>query len=71
MRGETAVVKSELDELYSEESGQDGSCGAVLAGKAREGGDGDEACVNAQLLFQFMDEQSRDMRDFLQSAREG
>jgi len=35
----------------------------------REGGDGDEVYVDAEVLFQFLDEQSRSLRDFLQSAR--
>ena len=36
----------------------------------REGGDGDEVSVDAEVLFQFLDEQSRSLRDFLRSARE-
>ena len=37
----------------------------------REGGDGEAVCVDAEVLFQFLDEQSRSLRDFLRSAREG
>ena len=36
----------------------------------REGGDGDEICMDADVLLQFLDEQSRSLRDFLRSARE-
>ena len=36
----------------------------------REGGDGDEVLVDSEVLFRFLDEQSRSLRDFLRSARE-
>ncbi len=44
--------------------------GALLAGRAREGSDGDEFVVDADVLFQFLDEQSRSLRDFIRFARE-
>ena len=40
--------------------------GAVLAGDLREGGDGDEIAAQLELL---LDDQSREVRDFLRSAR--
>ena len=36
----------------------------------REGGDGDEICMDADVLFLFLDAQSRSLRDFLRSAGE-
>jgi len=46
-----------------------GPGGTVVAGGVREGGDGDEICVDAEALFQFLDEQSRSLRDFVRFAR--
>ncbi len=43
--------------------------GTTLAVEAREGGDGDEVCMDSDALFKFLDEQSRSLRDFLQFAR--
>ncbi len=43
--------------------------GTTLAGKAREGGDGDEVCMDSDVLFNYLDKQSRDLRDFLRFAR--
>ena len=37
----------------------------------RESGDGDEVTMDAEVLFQFLDEQSRSLRDFIRFAREG
>ena len=57
----------------SEVDGQRGT--AVVAPKlqygVREGGDGDEICIDADVLLQFLDDQSRSLRDFIRSAREG
>ena len=43
----------------------------VLQYEVREGGDGDEISMDSEVLFQFLDEQSRSLRDFIRSAREG
>ncbi len=37
--------------------------------EVREGGDGDEICMDAEVLFLFLDEQSRKLRDFIRIAR--
>ena len=43
----------------------------ILPYEVREGGDGDTVCMDADVLFQFLDEQSRSLRDFIRFAREG
>ena len=41
----------------------------VLLYGVREGGDGDELYVDSEELIEFVDNQSRDMRDFFRNAR--
>ena len=48
---------------------REGPGGTGLAGQGREGSDGDEVCVDSEVLFQFLDRQSRSLRDFLRFAR--
>ncbi len=42
----------------------------LLQSKLVRAGDGDEICMDADVLFDFLDEQSRDLRDFIRFARE-
>jgi len=51
--------------------GQGGTAARSLPYGVREGGDGDEICMDAEVLFLFLDEQSRSLRDFIRFAREG
>ncbi len=68
-RGKPSVRHNTTD-LYADRQG-----GTTVAPKlqygVREGGDGDEVTVDSEVLFQFLDEQSRSLRDFLRIAREG
>jgi len=68
----TPVGSPQLDISAPRLDGQGGTAGVarILPYEVREGGDGDEISVNADVLFQFLDEQSRSLRDFIRFARE-
>ena len=53
-----------------EDSLREGPGGTGLAGQGHEDSDGDEITLDSDVLFQFLDAQSRSLRDFLRSARE-
>ncbi len=50
---------------------QGGTAARSLHYGVHEGGDGDEICMDAEVLLKFLDEQSRSLRDFIRFAREG
>jgi len=66
------TVESHQLQLESSQAERQGGTASVvrsLQENYREGSDGDGVLVDSEVLFQFLDEQSRSLRDFLQIAR--
>jgi len=68
-RLDPARPRSEATELQTPVG--PGPRGTGLAVGVREGGDGDEVCMDADVLFEYLDFQSRSLREFIRFAKGG
>ncbi len=69
-RGKPSVGR-DGEGLFAERQGGTTELAQGLQYGVREGGDGDEICMDAEVLFDYLDHQSRSLRDFIRSARGG